>query len=144
MSDSLFSEINKWSKEHIEELADIKRYAELGDCLDIMDSVIELIGGHFSVQKMVIYAGKDVGFINQDYCYQHMMEEFSTIECGNVCNEYVIHWLPVIEERYVIDLNDPKEITEDTNPAKFVFNIDEYIEKLTSLNEGKNLVFKLK
>lgn len=125
----LYSFVN----EHLDEFKKIRKYNGFGYCEETMFDIINLLKSNFSTQRFELYGGKDNGFIEDDYIYTHNMPEINIIEDGKtIFGEYVIHWLPLINNEFVIDIAYPSEII---SAEDIIFFKNSYIREIINLNK---------
>lgn len=120
-------------EENLNEFISIRDDNDFGYCDEAMEEIIDFLKPMFNTRRLVIYGGDDYGFIEQEFVYRNPMPDISIIENGRVANkEYVIHWLPIIDDRYVIDVHysDKIDSVED-----ILFYKRDYLQELKKLNE---------
>lgn len=127
-------DLEKFVEEHIPEFKRIRYSNELGDCMESMNDVYNLLRDNgFAARKVSIYCcNEDKGFI-EDYYNNVGLKEFSVYERGSIYYGYVTHFVCQIDG-YIIDINASSEINDCDD---VLMPEDIYKSNLRTLNSNK-------
>lgn len=118
---------------NIEELRMIRRSNELGECMEVMRDVINLLSRiDIKANKMCIYCCcENKGYID-DYYNNIGLLQFSVPERGSSYFGYIVHYVAIVDD-LVIDLNANAELSSSDD---ILFELNEYKSIIYSLNKN--------
>lgn len=118
---------------NLEELRMIRRSNELGECMEAMKDIINLLNRiDIKANKMCIYCCyKNKGYID-DYYNNIGLLQFSVPERGGSYFGYIVHYVVLVDD-FVIDLNANAELDSSDD---ILFELNEYKSIIYSLNKN--------
>lgn len=117
---------------NLEELIAIRRSNELGECMEVMEDVINVLNkNNVASRKMCIYCCDEGKGYLDDYYNNIGLIDFSVSERGNRYFGYIVHYVAIVDN-YVIDLNANAELNSAND---VLFELGEYKSTILSLNK---------